>query len=136
MVNNLTMLKRSLYFFVPVLLFMAACKPSVTPEALYGKWTYTSLESRKDDPVTTKNKLQLQKPTVEFTRKDSLIMVWGGEVIAHGKFRTDGNKIMFNQELEGGRKYEFPFVVDELTDKQITFETKGDDATKVEAVKE
>jgi len=118
------------------LLILAACKPSVTPDALYGKWKYTSLESKKDNPATVQYKLKLEQPTVEFTKKDSLIMVWGGEVLAHGKFRIDGNKILFNQELGGGKKYEFPFVVDELTDKQLVFETKGDDATKVTAVRE
>lgn len=125
-----------LYTLSLFLLVLAACKPSVTPEALYGKWKYTGLESKKDNPTTVQYKLKLEQPTVEFTKKDSLIMVWGGEVLAHGKFRIDGNKILFNQELGGGKKYEFPFFVNELSDKQIVFETKGEDATKVTAVRE
>lgn len=130
------MLSFRIYLFSSLLLFIAACKPSVTSEALYGKWKYTNLESKKDNPATIQYKLKAQQPTIEFTRKDSLIMVWGGSVIAYGKFRTNGNKIMFNQEYEGGQKYEFPLFVDELSDKQIVFETKGEDATKVTAVRE
>jgi hypothetical protein len=118
-----------------ITLFATACKPSVSPEALYGKWKYTGLESQKDNPATTAYKLKLQQPSIEFTKKDSLIMIWGGQVFAKGKFRTDGNKILFNQDLEGGRKYEYKFKVDELTDKQIVFETDGADVSKVTAVR-
>src|ERR1700761_535656 len=124
------MLKSRLYFLTLLLLAFVACKPSVTPEALYGKWKYINLESQKDNPSTIEYKLKVQQPSIEFTKKDSLIMVWGGAVLAKGKFRIDGDKIMFNQDLEGGRKYEFPFFVSQLTDKQIVFETKGEEASK------
>jgi len=81
-------------------------------------------------------KLKIQSPTIEFTRSNDLIMVWGGEVLAHGKFRIDGDKIQFNQVLDGGQTREFPFYVIELKDKTILFETKGDEATRVTAVKQ
>jgi len=126
-----------LLVLLPLILF-SSCGLSVKPEQLYGKWKYIRLENPNANPPYTMPdfKLKIQVPTIEFTRNNELIMVWGGEVLAHGKFRTDGDKIQFNQLLDGGRTREFPFYVTELSNKEIIFETKGSDATRVTATKE
>jgi hypothetical protein len=132
------MKKSSLYLFILITLFFSACKPSVKPEDLYGKWKYIKLENPNANPPSTMPdwKLKMQSPTIEFSKNNDLIMNWGGEVLAHGKFRTDGDKIQFNQVLDSNQTREFPFYVTELTDKEIIFETKGEDATKVTAIKQ
>ncbi len=64
------------------------------------------------------------------------MIIWGGKVLSHGKFTTDGRNIRITESLPDGTTRAFPFWVSELTDKQIVFETTGDDGAKVTAVKE
>jgi hypothetical protein len=132
------MIKSILYISAIALLFFSSCKPSVKPEDLYGKWKYTKLESPNANPPSVEPdwKLKIEAPYIEFLKNNDLIMHFSGEVLAHGKFRTDGDKIMFNQVLDGGQTREFPFYVIELTDKQIVFETRGEDAARVTAIRE
>src|SRR5471030_3241579 len=131
------MSKSFLYLSIVTLLFFSSCKPSVKPEQLYGRWNYIKFEKPKANPPLTEPdwKLKLEAPYIEFSKNNDVIMYWGREVFAHGKFRTDGNKILFNQVLDGGQTREFPFYVIELTDKQIVFETQGEDAARVTAVR-
>ena len=132
------MIKHIRYLLIPALFVLYGCKPSVKPEQLYGKWAYIKLENPNGNPPVPEPdwKLKMEKPTIEFTRNNDLVMYFNGELLAHGKFRTDGDKIQFNQILDDGQKREFPFYVLELTDKQIVFETRGEDASRVTAVKQ
>jgi len=132
------MRKLVLYLSIASLLFFSACKPSLKPQDLYGKWKYIKLENPNANPPSTEPdwKLKIEDPYIEFSKNNDLVMHWSGEVLAHGKFRTDGDKIQFNQVLDGGQTREFPFYVIELTGKQMVFETKGEDAARVTAIKE
>ena len=126
--------------YVPLLFLLAflGCKSSVSPEQLYGKWNYIKLENPNANPPSSEPdwKLKMEKPYMEFSKNNDLVMYWNGAILAHGKFRTDGDKIQFNQVLDDGQKREFPFYVLELTDKQIVFETRGEDASRVTAAKQ
>ena len=48
----------------------------------------------------------------------------------------DGNNILVKEILEGGKTREFPFIVSKLDDKNLIFETKGDESARVTTVKE
>jgi hypothetical protein len=61
---------------------------------------------------------------------------WGGQVLTHGTYKIDGDKIQFKEIQPGGKIREFPFIVSKLDDKNLVFETKGDEGSKVTAVKE
>jgi len=132
------MIKHLQYLLILTLLAFCGCKPSVKPERLYGKWAYTKLERPNGNPPASEPdwKLKMEKPTIEYSKNNDLVMYWNGTMLAHGKFRTDGDKIQFNQVLDDGQKREFPFYVLELTDKQIVFETRGEDASRVTAVRQ
>ena len=121
-----------------VFIFFAACKPSVTPETLYGKWNYTRLEKPDAHPATVEPdwKLKLEKPYVLFLKNNEMQMWWSGELFAHGKFRVEDNAIWFKQVLDGGQTREFPFHIIELKDKTMVFETSGEDGSKVTVVKQ
>jgi hypothetical protein len=123
--------------FLACFLF-SACKSSIEPEELYGKWNYTKLENPNQNPPRTEPdwKLKIEKPYILFTKNNNLEIWWSGELLSHGKFRTKDNDIWFNEVLDGGQKREFPFHVTQLTDKTIVFETSGDDGSRVTAVKQ
>jgi hypothetical protein len=81
------------------LLSFAACKSSVSPQDLYGKWKYTRVRNPNASPPDSVGKMTLQseKPFIEFTQKDSLIINWDGKVLSHGTFTVDGANIRYKE---------------------------------------
>ena len=119
-------------------LLMAACNPSIKPAGLYGTWKYTRVEHPNADPPDslTSEVLASQSPSIEFLNNNQYLINWGGKVLSHGSFTVDGMNIRIKETLADGTKREFPFYVSELTDKEIVFDTKGEDGSKVTAVKQ
>ena len=122
---------------VILLSLLASCRLSIKPETLYGKWKYVKIENNSVANTTnvTPEQLEAEEPYIKFT-KDSLMIWWGGQVLTHGTYKIDGDKIQFKEIQPGGKIREFPFIVSKLDDKNLVFETKGDDGSKVTAVKE
>jgi len=63
-------------------------------------------------------------------------MMWGGKVLSHGTYKIDQGNISYTEVLPDGKTRTFPFWIKKLTDKEIVFETKEDDAVRVTARKE
>lgn len=131
------MIKQSPYITIVALLFFAACKSSINPEDLYGKWKYIKVENPDANPPdsVSSSDLQAQAPYIQFTKNNDLVIMWGGKVLSHGKFKTDGKNIRYTETLPDGKTREFPFWVMKLTDKEIVFETMGADGSRVTAVR-
>lgn len=129
--------KNKLIAVALLLSLLASCQLSIKPEALYGKWKYVKIENNSVASTNnvTPEQLQWEEPYIKFT-KDSLLIWWGGQVLTHGTYKIDGDKIRFKEIQPGGKIREFPFIVSKLDDKNLVFETKGDDGSKVTAVKE
>ena len=132
------MIKQSLYITTVVLLFFAACKSSINPDNLYGKWKYVKVANPNAVPPDSvaSDELAAQAPYIQFSKSNDLVIMWGGKVLSHGKFRIDGYNIRYRESLDSGKSREFPFWVSKLTDKEIIFETKGQEGTRVNAIKE
>jgi hypothetical protein len=62
--------------------------------------------------------------------------MWAGKPLSHGKFVTDGDKIMINEDLPDGTTRSFPFYITKATDNELVFETKSGTKAKVTAAKE
>lgn len=126
-----------LLIVMSALLLFAACKPGIKPKMLYGTWKYTKLENA-DNPSDSMDPylLQSKSPSISFTKNDSVIIIWSDTVLLRGNFSIDGKDININQILPGGKTRQFPFSVFKLTDKQLIFESHGEDCSKVTAVKE
>jgi hypothetical protein len=120
-----------------MMLLLVSCGTSVKPGNLYGKWKYIKVEhpGNPDDTVHAET-LAANSPYIQFTNDNKVLMMWGGRLISHGTFTTDGNNIKVKEELDGGQTREFPFWVISLTDKNIVFETTTGDKSRVTAVKE
>lgn len=120
-----------------LLCMLASCRLSIKPETLYGKWKYVKIENNSVANTTnvTPEQLEAESPYIKFT-KDSLMIWWGGKVLTHGTYKIDDGQIQFKEIQPGGKIREFPFIVSKLDDKNLVFETKGDDGSKVTAVRE
>ncbi len=121
-----------------LMLLIAACKPALKPENLYGTWKYIKVENPNETPPdsVSKSTLQEESPSIHFTKGDSLTIIWGGKLLSHGKFVLDGMNIRYTEILPDGKTRTFPFYVSEITDKELIFETLGEEGTRVTAVKE
>ena len=127
-----------LYFIIALVLVIAACKPAITPEKLYGTWKYTKVENPGANPPSTDPdwKLKMDNPSIVFSKNNELIIWWGGKVLAHGTFKVDKENIMVKQDMPDGTTHEFPFYVSQFKDNQMVFETLGTEGTRVTAVKQ
>jgi hypothetical protein len=128
------------FIYLPIiilLLFAVSCKSSISSADLYGKWKYVKVE-HPDDPTDSvrSRELAYDKPYIRFYSNDSLQMMWGGKILSHGTFTTDGHNIRYKEQMPDGTTRAFPFWVIKLTDKEIVFETTVADKSRVTAVKE
>ncbi|MES2377737.1 MAG: hypothetical protein V4553_14220 [Bacteroidota bacterium] len=116
---------------------ISACKSSVSPQDLYGKWKYKRVRNPNASPPDSVGNMTLfeQKPYIEFTQKDSLLIYWDGKVLSHGTFAIDGSNIQYTEVIPGGLR-KFPFYIESFDGKQLIFSTKGTDGSEVTAVKE
>ena len=129
--------KRRLAIAVAILLF-SSCQKALKPEQLYGKWRYIHIENaNKSSPDSVRAyELQIDKPYIEFDKKDSLHIWWGGRIMTRGTYKVTDQMIQVNEILPDGQTRRFPFYVSKITDKDLIFETKGDEGSKVTTVKE
>jgi hypothetical protein len=121
-----------------VIILFASCKQKVniTADKLYGKWNYVKVENPYAHPPDSvkSDELKIEKPYILFS-KDSLQMWWGGGLLSRGSYTVSGDSIQYKEILPGGQTRVFPFIVSKLTDKEIEFETTGEDGSLVTAVK-
>jgi hypothetical protein len=123
---------------IPSLMLLAACQSGIKPNVLYGKWKYIKIENTSIRSTTnvTNEQLEAESPYIQFSKNDSLLIWWGGKVLSHGSYKLDGDDIQVKEILADGKTREFPFIVSKLDDKNLIFETTGDDGARVTAVKE
>ena len=127
-----------LIFSALLFLGIASCKSTINADDLYGKWKYIKVEHPNAYPPDTvsKHDITYAAPYIQFSPNNTLVIMWTGKVLSHGKFTIDGHNINYTESLPDGSTRKFPFWVSELTDKKIVFETKGNDGSQVTAVKE
>lgn len=120
-----------------VVTVLSACKSSVSPHDLYGKWNYKRVRNPNANPPDSVGKMTLleQKPYIQFTDKDSLLIYWDGKVLSHGTFTIDDHNIQYTEIIPGGVR-KFPFYIERFDGKQLIFSTKGVDGSEVTAIKE
>lgn len=126
-----------LVLFISLLLAFSACKNSVNPEELYGQWRYVKVEEPNKRPpyVMPQEELEAANPSITFTKENNLIITWEGKQLSNGKFKMDNRMIRYAENLEGGAVREFPFLIKEISDTLLVFETMREDASRVTAIK-
>ncbi|HEY0668385.1 MAG TPA: hypothetical protein VGD22_09440 [Sphingobacteriaceae bacterium] len=127
-------MQKLLCYFVA--LCLVSCSSSIKPEDLYGEWQYINILNVHNPAESTgEEEIAAQKPSILFTKNNDLVIMWGGKQFSHGKFRIDGKMIRYTENLPEGKTREFPFLVSELTEDKLVFETMESEATRVTAKK-
>jgi len=132
------MIRQTIYFCCILLIAtLASCKSSINRDDLYGKWKYLKIVKPKDpDDIISDADVAAQSPYIQFTKDSALVIMWGGKVLSHGKFFIDGYNIRYTESLPDSTTRQFPFWVSKLTDKDLIFETTGENPSRVTAVRE
>ena len=130
---------RSIFPGCAFLLLLLSCKQKIklSPAQLYGKWNYIKVASPNAHPPDSvkSEELKTEKPYL-LVSKDSLQLWWGGGILSRGTYTLAGDSIVYKEILPGGQTRVFPFIVSKLSQKDIIFETTGEDGSFVTAVKE
>jgi len=131
------MIKKTLFILI-LSTAIIACKRPVTSDKLYGQWEYVKIDHPNADGLTdtiSTAELKANAPYIDFSKNGKLSIVWGGKILSQGTYRISGNNINYTEQLPDGKTRTFPFWVSKLDDKNIVFETVGNDASRVTAVK-
>lgn len=129
-------MKRALPFFtIVILLLFISCARSVKPEQLYGEWKYVKVENPNQHPpyIMPYEEVKAQSPSIQFSKSNDLVIIWGGKRLSYGTFRMEDNMIRYKEVLEGGTTREFPFLIKEISENKLVFETMEQDATRITA---
>ena len=128
-------MKYLLLLFFSVLIL--GCSRSVDQVGLIGKWDYIRIENlnAQSEDSTTAEDLKIAKPYIQFTAENKVQIIWDGKVLSSGTYRLDGQMIRYQENLAGGRKREFPFLVNSLSEEKIVFQTMSNENTRVTALK-
>lgn len=118
-----------------ILLAFTSCSESIKSEDLYGRWNYVTVEDFNPPDSLTSNDLIQQAPAIVFSKGNNLVIEWGGKQLSHGTYKMDGKMIRYTESLEGGIKREFPFLIKELSENELIFETMEQNFTRVKAKK-
>ena len=118
-----------------VFLVSTSCSNTIKPEELYGRWNYVKVDNTNPQDTLPDGELRLQSPAIIFNDKQDLIIEWGGKKLSSGKFRMEGKMIRYTEDLPGGQKREFPFLIKSLNDKELVFQTMEENFTTVTALK-
>jgi len=122
---------------IALLFFFLSCNRAIKPEDLFGKWKYIKVEHPRASPPDslTSADIKASAPYIQFTQNKQLVIVWDGRVLSHGKFVIDDHNLVYTETMTDGKTRTFPFWVSKLTDKDLIFETRGEDGSRVTAVK-
>jgi hypothetical protein len=118
-------------------LLFVSCGSPVSPEELYGTWKYIKVEHPYKNPpeLMPEAEVKAASASIRFTKDSSLVIMWGGSRLSHGKFRIEDKMIRYTENLPGGTTREFPFLVKELSAKKLVFETMEQDASRITATR-
>ena len=123
------------FFVIVLLMVIGSCSNAIDADELYGRWDYVAVENFNPPDSLTREELIAQAPAILFSKDNKLVIEWGGKQLSHGTYRLDGKMIRYTEFLEGGIKREFPFLIKELGDKELLFQTMEQNYTRVKAKK-
>ena len=128
-------MKINIFFISFSALVLASCSNAIDEDQLYGRWNYIAVENFNPTDSLSRDELTAQAPAIVFSIDNKLVIEWGGKQLSHGTYRMDGTMIRYTEFLEGGGKREFPFLIKELGDKELVFQTMEQNYTRVKAKK-
>ncbi|WP_423146928.1 hypothetical protein [Rubrolithibacter danxiaensis] len=130
-------MKRSIYFFILLAVFwINSCSSGINTGDLYGEWKYLKVEELHDPSQNlSAQEVAEQSPSIRFSEDGKLVIMWGGKILSHGKFKMEGNIIRYTEDLPGGTTRPIPFLIKEINSKKLVFETMAQESTRITAEK-
>lgn len=119
-----------------IFILILSCSKNIKSEDLYGRWDYIKVDNLNPQDTLPDGELELQSPAIIFNKNNDLIIEWGGKKLSSGKFRMEGEMIRYTEDLPGGHKREFPFLIKSLTEKELVFQTMEQNVTTITAFRE
>ncbi len=123
------------FFVIVLMMVIGSCSNAIDADILYGKWDYIAVENFNPPDSIARHEIIKQAPSILFSKGNKLVIEWGGKQISHGTYTMDGKMIRYTEFLEGGIKREFPFLIKELSEKELVFQTMEQNYTLVKAKK-
>ena len=121
-----------LLFFV---ISITGCNYFTSEKDIIGEWKYMEIETLHEDPKDKISSKELQKlsPSIIFSEQGDLKIIWDEKMLSTGKYVLEGNIIRFTEKLPDGKTRQFPFLIVEINDQTLKFQTMVQDATIVTA---
>jgi hypothetical protein len=119
-----------------LLTLLIACKGNVNQQDLFGKWNYISYEYQNKSLNKPYANIALQTPFIVFNKDGSAAIYSSGKVLSKGSYQLDGKIIKYTEVLPDGQKRKIPFLIKELNDKQLIFQTMDAEVKIITAAKE
>lgn len=128
-------------FLLPGVLFIlmvfTGCSGSAKTEDLYGEWKYVKVENPNQggSGITPDEEIKENDPSIRFTSKGELEMIWGGKRLSHGTFELAYPLIVYQENLPDGKSRIIKFLIKKLENDVLVFETREADVIRVTAKK-
>ena len=118
------------------MLILAACNGGINKDALLGKWKYKSYEYQNKSLNKPLANIVAQQPYIMFNADGTAAIYSSGKVLSSGKYQLDGKIIRFEEDLPNNQKRKIPFLIKELTENQLVFQTMDAEVKVITAEKE
>lgn len=126
-------------FLYTILSFLAVllngCSYFTSEKDIIGEWKYIEIKNLHGDPrdeISTEE-LKNLSPSIIFSKQGDLKIMWDNKLLSNGKYVLEGNIIRFTENLPEGKTRQFPFLIVEINNHTLKFQTMVQDATIVTA---
>jgi len=114
---------KSFLIYSFLLIVLVGCIVSINRQDLVGKWNYISYEYQNKSLNKTLANIALQKPSIVFNKDGSALIYSSGKVLSSGTYQLDGKIIRYVEVLQNGQKRNIPFLINELNNDELIFQT-------------
>jgi hypothetical protein len=115
---------------------LASCNIGITKEALIGQWNYKSFAYQNKSLNKPLANIAAQQPYIEFKEDGTAAIYSSGKVLSFGKYQLEGKIIRFVEDLPNNQTRKIPFLIIELNENQLIFQTMDAEVKVITAEKE
>ncbi|TKB98708.1 hypothetical protein [Pedobacter cryophilus] len=124
------------YFLLIIIIGFASCQSEIKQEDLIGKWKYIKYEAvNKPSDVSSSDLIDEQQPYIVFQKEGKAEIYSSGKILSKGTFFIENQIIRYEEVLEGNVKRKIAFLIKELNQNQLVFETMDAEPKRITAEK-
>ncbi len=115
--------------------FLFICCQQIKQADLVGEWHYIQLDYLNKSLHPEGADLSDQQPFIIFKKDGAAEIHSSGALISHGTYHLEKEIIRYEEVLSDGSKREIPFLIKELKNEELIFETMEADGKRITAKK-